>query len=151
MKSFLKVPQKAHHGLLIVSELAEHHSDGRPLSLDEIAQKSGISRKFLEEVAGLLRKAGIIEGRRGAAGGYLLKIDPYELTVAEVMAAIEGPVALVDCLKKGVSCPMAAECNSYDVWSRVQGQINDTLSQMTIADVIKDQRLAAEAYEHDHE
>jgi len=130
MKSLLKIPKKAELGLLIVSELAEHHSDGQPLSLEVISEKAGVSRKFLEEIAGQLRKAGLIEGRRGAAGGYVLIRAPENITVAEVMGALMGSTSLD-------ACTAHQKVPGTGVWTRVQGQIASTLMSTTIADVIR--------------
>ncbi len=136
MKSFLKVPQKVHHGLLLVSDLAERYGSDEPLTLAEIAEKERISQGFLEEIAALLRSGGIIEGRRGAGGGYVLAKDPSALTVADVITAIEGPVALVDCLADMGACALSSRCTNRNVWSAVQNQILSLLSTMTIARVL---------------
>lgn len=136
MKSLLKIPQKAQYGLLLVGELAARHLDPRlrrsgsqPLSLEVVAEKADISKKFLEQIAGDLRKAGLIEGRRGSAGGYVLLKDPSTLTVAEVVGAVEGPAKLDLCSAHG-------EAEKTDgIWAKLQGQILTTLSNTTIADL----------------
>ena len=130
MHSLLKVTRKAQLGLHLVSELAQRPQDAGPLSLEEVAQKSGESRKFLEEVAGELRRAKIVEGVRGAAGGYRLVRDPKTLTVAEVMQAVEGPMEREDCT--AVTHHIEA-----GILTRVQGQVMATLMNTTIADVAK--------------
>ncbi len=130
MHSLLKVTRKAHLGLLLVSELALHHEDGGRLSIESVAKKSGESRKFLEEVAAELRRAGIVEGLRGATGGYRLVRDPKTLTVAEVMQAVEGPLERED-------CTAVAHHHDAGILTKVQGQVMATLMNTTIADVAK--------------
>ena len=130
MKSLLKVTRKAQLGLLLVSELAQRPEDAGPLSLEEVARKSGESRKFLEEVAGELRRAGIVEGLRGAAGGYRLKRDAKTLTVADVMNAVEGPI-------EREACTAVAHHVDAGILTKVQGQVMATLMNTTIADVAK--------------
>lgn len=137
MKSFLKVPQKVHHALLITADLAVQYGSDSPMSLTAIAERSGLSRGFLEEIAAPLRKAGIIKGRRGAKGGYILATDPADITVSDVIAAIEGPIALVDCFDDAVGCTLASLCATQNVWYRVQRQITSTLASMTIRDIIE--------------
>lgn len=137
MKSFLKVPQKVHHALLIVADLADQHGSGTPISLHSIAERSGLSRGFLEEIAAPLREAGIIEGRRGVKGGYILATDPAHITVGDVIVAIEGPIALVDCFDDAVGCTLAPLCTTQNVWYRVQHQVTSTLAGMTIEDIVK--------------
>ncbi len=136
MSNLFKVPLKVHHGLLLVTHLAERFDVGTPTTLEEVADKEQISQGFLEEIAALLRSGGIIEGRRGPSGGYLLVKNPAHLTVADVIAAIDGPLALVDCLDGNVGCMMAEKCTSRGVWAKVQKQITSTLTGMTISDVI---------------
>lgn len=126
MKSFLKVPKKAQYGLHLVSELAERHGAGEPISLEVVADKAGLSMKFMEQVARDLRKAGIVEGKRGASGGYLLVKDPSLLTVAEVVSAVEGPAKLDLCSAHGPSA------KTDGIWAKLQGQILTTLSGTTI-------------------
>ncbi len=131
MKSLLKVTRKAQLGLLLVSELAQSRIRGTgPLSIEEVAKKSGESRKFLEEVAGELRRAKIVEGVRGAAGGYRLVRDAQTLTVAEVMNAVEGPM-------EREACTALTHHHDSGILTRVQGQVMATLMNTTIADVAK--------------
>ena len=136
MKSFLKVPQKVHHALLIVADLAVQYGSDTPISLSAIAERSGLSQGFLEEIAAPLREAGIIEGRRGAKGGYILATDPADITVGDIIAAIEGPIALVDCFDDAIGCTLAPLCTTQNVWYRVQQQITSTLADMTISDIV---------------
>lgn len=127
MKSLLKVTRKAELGLRLVSELALH--PGEPLSLEAVAKKTGASRKFLEQVAGELRRAKIVEGLRGAAGGYRLTRDPKALTVAEVLTAVEGPTELDACTAH------AHDHADLGIITKVQGQVMATLMNTTVADV----------------
>ncbi len=127
MKSLLKVTRKAELGLLLVSELALH--PGELVSLEAVSKKTGASRKFLEEVACGLRKAGIVEAQRGAAGGYRLARDPKALTVAEVLNAVEGPMEIDACTAH------AHEHAELGIITKVQGQVMATLMNTTVADL----------------
>ena len=127
MKSLLKVTRKAELGLLLVSELALH--PGELVSLEAVSKKTGASRKFLEQVAGALRQAKIVEGLRGAAGGYRLLRDPKALTVAEVLNAVEGPMEIDACTAH------AHEHVELGIITKVQGQVMATLMNTTVADL----------------
>ena len=126
MKSLLNVTRKADLGLRLISELALRKEG--PVSLEEVARKTGASRKFLEEIAGDLRRAGLVEGVRGAAGGYRLVRDPKSLTVAEVMNAVEG--ASLD------ACTAHGKRIEAGIISKVQGQVMATLMNTTISDIV---------------
>ncbi len=134
MKALFSVPKKVHHGLLLVTELAGRYGSGRAMTLGELADKTGISQGFLEEVAAPLRSAGIIAGRRGAGGGYELKRDPRRLPVAEVLEAFVGPLAMIDCLDGRTECLIADHCANRNVWLKVQNQVAATLKRLTVAE-----------------
>ncbi len=127
MKSLLKVTRQAELGLLLVSELALH--TGELVSLEVISRKTGASRKFLEQVAGELRKAGLIEGVRGAVGGYRLKREAKSITVAEVLHAAEGPIAI------GACTAHAHDHAHPGIITKVQGQVMATLMNTSIAEI----------------
>lgn len=133
MKSLLKVTREAQLGLLIVSELAQRQEAEGPLSLEEIARKAGVSRKFLEQVAGKLRRAGLVEGVRGAAGGYRLIRDPKTLTVVEVMEAIEGMNPITSCTAHQV---IGHRSSVAGILVKVQGQVMATLMNTTVSDLV---------------
>lgn len=127
MKSLLKVTRKAELGLLLVSELALHA--GELVSIEAVSKKTGVSRKFLEQVAGELRRAKIVEGVRGAAGGYRLMSDPKTLTIAEVMSAIEGPMEIEACTAH------THDHAELGIITKIQGQVMATLMNTTVADL----------------
>jgi Rrf2 family protein len=133
MKSLLKVTSRARLGLILVSELALR-KEGERLPLEEVARKAGASRKFLEQIACELRRAGLVEGRRGAAGGYRLIRDPKTLTIAEVLNAVEGPMPLDDCTAHQVK---GQKSKVKGILQRIQGQVMATLMNTTIADVAR--------------
>lgn len=133
MKSFLKVPQKVHHGLLLMTALARAYRSEQAVSLDTVAAGEGLSQGFLEEIAAGLRRAGLVVSQRGKTGGYRLSRDPRQMSVGEVIAALEGPVALVECLGAKAGCPRAGSCSNESVWRRVQGEVNRVLGGLTLA------------------
>jgi Rrf2 family protein len=133
MKAFLKVPQKVHHGLLLMTALARAYRLGQAVSLDTVAVGESLSQGFLEEIAANLRRAGLIVSRRGKNGGYLLSRAPRQMTIGEIIAALEGPMALVECLGAQSGCPRAGSCSNETVWRRVQGEVNRVLDGLTLA------------------
>jgi Rrf2 family protein len=130
MKTFLNIPQKVELAITLVTELAAHGT-AEPRSLEDIARKDGLSQGYLEEVARLLRSAGLIVGRRGAKGGYVLAKRPEEITVADVITAVEGRCWSENCL--GQERDVVAE--RHEIWRKVQGQVMATLYGMTIKDL----------------
>jgi Rrf2 family protein len=136
---FLKVPQKLHHALLLVSELA---AAGRSsLSLAEIGERIGVTQGYLEQVAGPLRSAGLIQGRRGVGGGYRLAVPAAAISVAAVVEAVEGPIAVIGCLKRPSNCLFSHNCRSRDVWQEVQALILSSLKNVTVKQLVGRRRL----------
>lgn len=131
---------------MLMRHLATNYAAKTPLPLEDVAREERISQGYLEEVARLLRAAGLVEGRRGAHGGYVLARDPRDVTVADVMTAIEGQTWTAQCLgmsaealAKGDGNPKRVRaCVHEAVWRKVQGQVMTTLRGITIADVAND-------------
>ena len=133
----LQVSQRAHYGLRAMTELAKSYGQ-RTLSLSEIAGVEQVPAGYLEQLAIPLRKAGLIEGTRGAHGGYQLTKAPDDLTVGDVVRALEGPVAPVECLMLEYvpgSCTREPVCLSRSVWTRVKESVDSVLDSITLADL----------------
>ena len=133
----LQVSQRAHYGLRAMTELAKAYGRGR-MSLAEIAEAEHLSAGYLEQLVAPLRKAGLVDGARGAHGGYELSSPPAQVTVGAVMRALEGPVAPVECLGLDYvagSCERESVCLSQSVWRRVKQSVDGVLDSITLADL----------------
>ncbi len=134
---------KAEYGVRVMVELARR-DPGTPVSLSEIAATDELPLAYLEHLVARLRKADLIESRRGARGGYLLARDPQEITMAEVVEALEGTIAPIECISSspggGVVCSRETDpdhvCTTKILWTRVRFAIVRTLSETTLADLI---------------
>lgn len=140
----LHVSQRAHYGLRAMTELAKAWGK-KPLSLGEIAQVERLPAGYLEQLAMPLRRAGLIEATRGAHGGYRLARSPGELTVGDVVRALEGPVAPVECLYVDYSpgsCVREPVCLSRPLWQRVKESVDYVLDATTLADLCSEESIA---------
>lgn len=132
-----QVSERAHYGLRAMTELAKAYGHG-PLALARIAEVERLPAGYLEQLAMPLRRAGLIEGRRGIRGGYQLAMPPNEVTVGAVVRALEGPVAPVECLTVEYvpgSCEREPVCLSQTVWHRVKESVDRVLDSLTLADL----------------
>ena len=132
-----QVSERAHYGLRAMTELAKAYGTG-PMSLAHIAAVERLPAGYLEQLALPLRKAGLIEGRRGVRGGYQLVRPPDQVTVGAVVRALEGPVAPVECLTEDYthgSCERESVCLSQPVWLKIKLSVDQVLDSMTLADV----------------
>ncbi len=134
---------KAEYGVRVMVELARR-ADESPIPLAEIAEHDGLPLAYLEHLVARLRKAGLVDSRRGSRGGYLLARSPVEITMAEVVEALEGSIAPIECISEGpdgaIVCSRESEpghvCPTKLLWTRVRFSIVRALQQTTLADLI---------------
>ncbi|MEX1142895.1 MAG: Rrf2 family transcriptional regulator [Thermoleophilaceae bacterium] len=142
---------KAEYGIRVLVHLARAADDasepaGAPISLTSIAEAQGLPLAYLEHLAARLRRAGLVESRRGARGGYSLARPADSITMAEVVQALEGEIAPIECITADAdgalvcvhdSEPGHEPCPTKLLWTRVQGSIVRTLTDMTLADLVR--------------
>ena len=92
---------KAEYGVRVMVELARRAGE-EPIPLAEIADHDGLPLAYLEHLVARLRKAGLVDSRRGSRGGYLLARSPTQITMAEVVEALEGSIAPIECITRGL-------------------------------------------------
>jgi Rrf2 family cysteine metabolism transcriptional repressor len=134
---------KAEYGVRVMVELARQAGD-EPVPLAEIAAHDGLPLAYLEHLAARLRKAGLVDSRRGSRGGYLLARSPTEITMAEVVEALEGSIAPIECISQGpdgsIVCSRESDpghvCPTKLLWTRVRSAIVRTLQETTLADLV---------------
>ncbi len=136
---------KAEYGVRVMAHLAKHDGD-TPIPLGTIADAEGLPLAYLEHLVQRLRKAGLVESRRGAHGGYTLARDAGAISMAEVVRALEGDIAPIECISADpdgqLVCVREGEaghdpCPTKLLWTRVQGSIVRTLNDMTLADLAR--------------
>jgi Rrf2 family cysteine metabolism transcriptional repressor len=133
----LQVSQRTHYGLRAMTELAKAYGHG-PRSLARIADAEHLPAGYLEQLAIPLRRAGLIESTRGAHGGYQLARPPAQVSVGDIVRALEGAVTPVECLSEDYpsgSCVRELGCLSRPVWQRVKDSIDQVLDSTTLADL----------------
>ena len=132
----MKISTKGRYALRMLIELAAHQEQGF-MSLKEISEHQGISKKYLEQIVPMLNKSGILRTNRGNKGGYMLAKSPRECTVGDVLRATEGSLAPVACLEYEVNdCPRAESCATLYVWQGLQKAVENYLDSVTIQDIL---------------
>jgi Rrf2 family transcriptional regulator, cysteine metabolism repressor len=123
------------YGLRALIELAARYGDG-PVPARAIATAQGIPLRFLEHQLAALHKAGIVDSQRGANGGAALAREPSEIRIAEVIDALEGPLAPMYCLEPhDERCVQTHQCGVQELWMRVEDAVRTVFEQTTIADI----------------
>ncbi len=142
---------KSEYGVRVMVELARRAGeraadDGEEpvVSLAEIAEHDGMPLAYLEHLVARLRKAGLVDSRRGARGGYLLARPPQEITTAEIIEALEGSIAPIECISMGpdgtLICSRESDrsqrCPTKLLWTKVRSSIVRTLLETTLSDLV---------------
>jgi Rrf2 family cysteine metabolism transcriptional repressor len=136
----MKVSTRGEYGVRAMVALAKGFGQG-PMSIATMARESSVPYAYLEQLIAPLRKAGLVESKRGAQGGYRLTRSPELVRVGEVYRVMEGPVAPMDCVSEDPAdqtCPLIDGCQTRPVWLKVRDSIVDALDSMTLADLIRE-------------
>lgn len=134
----MKLSTRGRYGLKAMVDLAVGYGGGN-VSTATLAQQQGISESYLEQLIALLKKAGLITSVRGAQGGYALSRGPEDINVGEVLRALEGSTALMECVgNTTVNCDNACSCSARPLWLKLQRRIDEVLNTTTLADMAED-------------
>jgi Rrf2 family protein len=141
----MKVSLRATYGIIAAVDLALHDA-AQPVCAKSIAQRQGIPARFLEQVLHAMKKAGVVSSQRGAQGGYVLGRKASELSVADIVDALDGPMLKTNGQQPKRSGARAAKREALlaQVWDRVKQAELDVLSEVTVKDLAERQRALEE-------
>lgn len=132
----MKITQAGEYGLLALVYLARQ-PEGRLAMSDEIATAEDIPKGFLAKILQTLNRAGFLYSRQGAKGGFMLARRPVEISVLEVIEAIEGPIAFQRCLEEPATCDRAETCALCAVFTEAQNQVTEIFARVTLSDLLQ--------------
>ncbi|BCJ94830.1 AsnC family transcriptional regulator [Anaerocolumna cellulosilytica] len=138
----MKLSTKGRYGLRAVLDLALN-GESEAVALSGVAERQGISISYLEQLIAKLKRAGIVNSIRGAQGGYILAKKPEDISVGDILRALEGDLNPVDCaeiLGSGSSCTGADLCVTKYVWMRISDSINSTVDTMLLSELLEESR-----------
>ena len=137
----MKLTTKGRYGLRAVIDLAMY-AKKEPVSLSDVAERQNISISYLEQLIAKLKKAGIVQSTRGAQGGYALAKAPENISVGEILRALEGSLSPVDCSavdgEGETECSASNFCVTKYVWKRINDSINDTVNNMFLSELLEE-------------
>lgn len=130
------ISTRGRYALRVMIDLAEHTDEGYT-PMKEVAERQGISLKYLERIMPALSKSGLVEGVHGKGGGYRLSRRPEEYTAGEILRLAEGDLAPVACLECGAEpCSREAYCKTIPMWKKFYEITNEYFDSVTIADLV---------------
>lgn len=142
----MKLSTRGKYGLYAMFYLANHAGEG-PQTLQSISTV-GVPKQYLEQILGNLRRAGLVSTVRGAQGGYQIAASPENISLLNIIDAVEGPIELSDCTSADNACTHAGTCPVRRVWQRVTDSINRELDSVRLSEMLP---ASAEIIEEDNQ
>lgn len=133
----MKLSTRGRYGIHAMYDLARNYGTN-PQPVKAIAERQGLSEAYLEQLFGVLRRQGLVKSVRGAQGGYMLSRAPEEISVGDILRALEDGLSLIDCLNEDDACGKSCACPTRTVWLRMQNGLHDIVDGITLKDILKD-------------
>ncbi len=135
--SGVKVSTRGDYASRALVSLALHSDDGRPNSVRDIAERTGLPQPYLEQILLALKGAGLVRSKRGVGGGYVLARLPAEISLAEIIGAVDGPIAAGDFGEPHTNgaCDHEGQCVLLSIWGDVGDRMRRLLGSITLADI----------------
>ena len=136
----MKLSTKGRYGLRAMVDLAINATDQK-VTIKSISERQGISENYLERIIALLKKAGYVTSSRGAQGGYILSRAPLDISVGDILRALEGNLNPVDCtlINHDKECSQKNLCVTKFVWKRISDSINQAVDSISLQDMVNEQ------------
>lgn len=132
----MNITSKGRYALRVMLDLAQHTEDGY-ISLKTVADRQGISMKYLELIVGSLKKNDLLDSTRGKEGGYRLNRPVADYSVGEILRCLEDNLAPVACIKDGsINCDRAVGCMTVPMWKELDDITNAYLDNVSLLDLI---------------
>lgn len=128
----MKLSSKTHYGLMACHILGKNYPDNS-VSASVLEKHIAVSSKYLEKILRLLTKRDIVCANRGTSGGYFLARHPKDITIGEIVRALEDDIEIIECVKQDGKCKC---CPSSLVWKKLYEGINDLLDSMCLEQMI---------------
>jgi Rrf2 family protein len=134
----IRFSTRGEYGLRMMMDLARHYGKG-PQPLSEIGRREALPAAYLEQLAGKLRRAGLVASHHGAHGGYELTGRPLDISVGAVLRVLEGPISPMICATEGETdllCERQPGCGANLVWEKVRDSVAQALDSLTLQDLV---------------
>lgn len=133
----MRLTTRSRYGTRMALDIAQNGQQ-HPVRIGDIAERQGVSVKYLEKLIRELKMAGFIKSKRGPRGGHMLAKDPSEITVGEIVRVLEGDVSLVECTSDSTACNRADTCLTRSLWYQAAEAMYEKLNSISLADLLQD-------------
>lgn len=136
----MKLSTRCRYATLAMFDIA-FHADGEPTQVRLIAERQDIPARFLEQIFQDLKRAELVDGKRGRNGGYFLRRPPEEITLGDIMRATDGPIEVSFCQSEDGAplhgaCPKNTRCIPAVIWGEISTRIRALYEEYTLADLV---------------
>ena len=131
----LRISRLTDYGTVVLAQLAD--TETRFASAAEVAQATGLGLPTVSKLLKMLAKSGLVDSARGSHGGYRLARGPANISAADVIDALEGPVSITDCSAHDRHCDLEATCSVGGTWQRINRAIRESLDEISLADLLR--------------
>jgi Rrf2 family protein len=131
----MKISTRGRYALRMMLDVARHGGEHTPVSLASVAERTGISHGYLEQVALALKGARLVRGVAGRHGGYTLAVPARDISIREIIEATLGPICVVDCIDEPETCLRSEFCECRIVYALINQRIGDVLDEFSLGDL----------------
>ena len=135
----MKLSTRGRYGARLMVDLGLHYGNGN-IYFKDIAARQEISEKYLWQLIPPLKNAGLVHSERGAKGGYTLAKPPSQITMKDIVTAVEGDICITECVDDPSICHRAGSCVTKDLWTDLKESILKALESYTLADMVEKQK-----------
>lgn len=134
----IRITKQTDYGIVLLTRMAK--ASERLYTAPELAESAQIPQPTVQKVLKLLARHGLLDSQRGVKGGYVLARDPRSISVADVISALEGPIALTECVdERPGDCTKMAFCPVRPNWQRINDVVRDALDGITLMEMTETQ------------
>lgn len=132
----MRISTKGRYGIRACLELAGQYGNGA-VRISRIARAQDVPEKYLAQIFPALRKSGVVKSVRGARGGYMLSRPPGEIRMREIVEALEGSLAPVECVVNPLTCRRVSHCPARVFWTRVRDSLHESMNSLSLEDLLR--------------
>ena len=132
----MKINTRVRYAVRMMADIARHESEG-PVPLKEVAERQGLSKLYLSQLATPLRNASLLKSVWGNKGGYMLARPAAKIPLLEIIEAVDGPVGIIDCVLDPSLCDRSPYCDSINVWRDINTAMVEVLRKYTLDDLVQ--------------
>lgn len=131
----MKLSTRARYAIRVLLDITARKNEERPIQLNDVAERTGISRRYLDQIVMPLKSAGLLIGTKGRHGGYQLSKEPENIHLLDIVEATIGPVNLVECVQSPQTCERAADCPARLIYRLLSASMRTILTDYTLEDL----------------